>query len=439
MLLAYQLRIAWKSLRRNPVLSSLLIVGIALGIAVATTFVTAYYLMGKNPLPGKSETLHYVQIDAWNPDSEWDSDRPEEPPNQLTFRDATTLLASDVPARQTVNFRASLTVHPADDAKRPFRAETRVCTADFFTMFEVPFAHGGPWSPATDGVAEPVVVLDHAINLRLFGGENSVGQSVRIEDREFTVTGVLAPWRPTVKFYDTNNNDLGPPEEIYVPFSLTRPMEIESTGNSQGWKFYAGNEFEDFLESETIWLQMWVELPDRERRETYEAYLAAYVGEQKALGRHERPLNNRLRTLTEWLDHEEVVPDEAKTLLIVGLLFLVVCSVNLIGILLGKFLARAPEVGVRRALGASRRSVFVQHLLECELIGILGGTAGLGLSWVALQLINRMFAGVDFDLQIDPAMVGAAFALSLFAGLLAGIYPSWRVCRVAPATYLKLQ
>lgn len=439
MLLAYQLRIAWKSLRRSPVLSILLVVGIAVGIAVSTTFVTAYYLMGKNPLPGRSETLYYVQIDSWDPDNEWDSDQPGEPPSQLTFRDATALLASDIPARQTVNFRAKLTVHPADDAKRPFRADTRLCTGDFFAMFEVPFAFGGPWDANADRLGEPVVVLNHATNLKLFGGENSVGRSVRIEDRDFVVAGVLAPWRPTIKFYDTIQNELGAPEEIYVPFGLTRPMEIWTSGNTWVWNFYPGNEFEDFLESETVWLQMWVELPDRERREAYETFLAAYVGEQKALGRLERPMNNRLRTLTEWMDFQEVVPDEAKTMLVIGLLFLVVCSVNLIGILLGKFLARAPEVGVRRALGASRASVFLQHLLECELIGVLGGAAGLGLSWVALQLINRMFSGIDFDLQIDLPMVGAAFVLSLFAGLVAGIYPSWRICRVAPAAYLKLQ
>ena len=439
MLLAYQLRIAWKSLQRNPVLSSLLVIGIALGIAVATTFVTAYYMMGKNPLPGKSETVHYVQIDSWNPAKPWNDNLPEEPPDQLTFRDATALLASDIPARQTVNFRANLTVHPEDDEKRPFRAETRVCTSDFFPMFEVPFAFGGPWNAAADRAAEAVVVLDHATNLRMFGGEDSVGRSVRIEDRQFTVTGVLAPWRPTIKFYDTHNNELGPPEQLYIPFSLTRPMELSSTGNTFGWKFYPGREYEDFLQSETIWLQMWVELPDRRTRETYETHLAAYVGEQKAAGRFERPLNNRLRTLSEWLDFEEVVPNEAKMMLVIGVLFLVVCSVNLIGILLGKFLARAPEVGVRRALGASRASVFLQHLVECELIGLLGGVTGLGLSWIALRLINRMFAGIDFQLGIDLPMVGAAFALALFAGLVAGIYPSWRICRVAPATYLKLQ
>jgi putative ABC transport system permease protein len=140
----------------------------------------------------------------------------------------------------------------------------------------------------------------------------------------------------------------------------------------------------------------------------------------------------------EWLEREEVTPDQAKVMLIIGALFLIVCSVNLIGILLGKFLARAPEVGVRRALGASRGSVFMQHIVECELIGAIGGVIGLGLSMVVLRVINRWFNN-QFEFQLDLTMVLAATLLALAAGFIAGVYPSWRICRVAPATYLKIQ
>lgn len=436
---AYQLRIAWKSLQRSPVLSVLLVVGIALGIGVATAFVTTYYLMARDPLPGKSAALHRVQIDNWRPEAPWDDERPEEPPDQISYLDALNLMASDIPTRQSASFKASLTVHPSRRDERPYRAMTRLASRDFFAMFEVPFAQGGPWDEAADREAEPVVVLDHATNLRLFGGEPSLGRKVRIEDRDFTVVGVLAPWRPTVKFYDTSNDEFQEPEELYVPFNLVRPMEVETAGNTSGWKSYPGNEFEDFLQSEMIWIQMWVELPDATRQAAYRDWLDAYVREQQALGRLPREVNNRVRPMPEWLEVEEVVPDEATTLLVISLLFMVVCSVNLIGILLGKFLARAPEVGVRRALGASRASVFLQHVIECELLGLLGGVLGLGLSVLALAMINRLLADVTAPFHLDGAMVGAGLFLSLVAGLIAGVYPSWRICRVAPASYLKVQ
>ena len=254
---------------------------------------------------------------------------------------------------------------------------------------------------------------------------------------------MLDDWRPAVKFYDTNNFEFDEPEEIFVPLNFNRPLELYSAGNNMNWKFYAGSGYEDFLQSETIFTQMWVQLDTPRQREEYLAYLDAYTEGQRELGRFERPTNNRARPVMEWLRVQEVVPEEAKLMLIIAMLFLIVCSVNLIGILLGKFLARGPEIGVRRALGASKTSVFVQHLVECELIGLLGGLAGIGLSAVALELINGLFEGGDrgalFSFSLDLNMIGAGIFLSLIAGLIAGIYPAWRICRVAPATHLKLQ
>ena len=74
--------------------------------------------------------------------------------------------------------------------------------SDFFEMFHVPFRYGGPWTRETDAKLEQVIVLSEGINERLFGGRNSVGQTLRIETRDFRIVGVLAGWQPTVRMYD---------------------------------------------------------------------------------------------------------------------------------------------------------------------------------------------------------------------------------------------
>jgi putative ABC transport system permease protein len=438
-MLGYQIWMAWKSLRRNPVLSSLVIAGIALGIAVSTTFVTTYYVMAQNPIPHKSDQLFYVQVDNWEPNNPWRAEKPDEPPDQLNYRDAMALMESDIPTYKSAMFKAHLTVHPDADGQRPFRSMARLTFGDFFPMFDVPFVYGGGWGKAADEGPDPVVVLDAEINQRLFGGENSVGRTVRIEDRDFTVVGVLARWDPHPKFYDLTNATFAEPEAIYMPFHFAEAMEIQTAGNTNGWKFEPGNEYQDLLQAETLWIQMWAQLDDSTQRAAYASYMDAYVEEQQRLGRLQRPLNNRLRPVMEWLDANEAVPPQARTLLIIGVLFLIVCSVNLIGILLGKFLARAPEVGVRRALGASRRSVFLQHLVECEVVGVIGGLAGILLSIPTLRVINRMFFPNIELFSLDGNMVVAGLVLALLAGLLAGLYPAWRICRLPPAIHLKLQ
>jgi putative ABC transport system permease protein len=146
--------------------------------------------------------------------------------------------------------------------------------------------------------------------------------------------------------------------------------------------------------------------------------------------------NVKLRDVMAWLAHEDVVPDEANAMLINSVLFLVVCSVNLIGILLGKFLARAPEVGLRRALGASRRWIFVQHLLECALIGLIGCALGLGATFFGLDLIDRLFQ-VELGARLDLTMLAVAVGLALLSAAIAGMYPAWRICRIQPGAFLK--
>ena len=132
------------------------------------------------------------------------------------------------------------------------------------------------------------------------------------------------------------------------------------------------------------------------------------------------------------------MPSSVKAMSIVSLLFLLVCSLNLVGILLGKFLGRIPEVSVRRALGASRAQIFWQHVLECELIAIAGGALGTVLSMGILGLIARYLRNGE-ALRLDGEMLLVSLGLSLAAGLLAGVYPAWRVCTVPPAMQLKVQ
>src|SRR5512138_2799796 len=177
----HNLRIAWKSLKRNRALSMLIVAGIALGIAASTTFATVRHSFAKDPVPGKSRGgLYYVRMDSWDPAKPYPGPDPTSPPTQLTYRDMTGIMKSDVPKRQTGLFKTALYVFPDAKIGRPFRETIRLCFSDFFPMFDVPFRYGSGWDRKADAGPEPVVVLSAAMNDRLFGGANSVGKTVRI-------------------------------------------------------------------------------------------------------------------------------------------------------------------------------------------------------------------------------------------------------------------
>src|SRR5207247_9843665 len=120
-----------------------------------------------------------------------------------------------------------------------------------------------------------------------------------------------------------------------------------------------------------------------------------------------------------------------------SILFLVICALNLTGLLLGKFLARAPEVSVRRALGATRSDIFMQHIVECEIVGVSGGVIGMLLSLGVLKFIGKLITSTTV-MSLDLEMILAALFLSLVAGLIAGLYPAWRICTLQPAVQLKV-
>jgi putative ABC transport system permease protein len=114
-----------------------------------------------------------------------------------------------------------------------------------------------------------------------------------------------------------------------------------------------------------------------------------------------------------------------------------------VGLLLAKFLNAAPIAGVRRALGASRRDIFWQHLTESGVVALAGGLVGSLLGVAGIWALRAWYSRFEEDalraLPIDPNNFLLAVLIAVAAGLLAGLYPAWRIGRAAPASYLKVQ
>lgn len=435
---AYYLKLGWLSIRRNPFLSTLMIAAIAVGIGASMTIITVNYIMSSNPIPHKSDQLFYVQLDSWDPNNQEEDGY--EPPDQVTYLDAMALMKARKAFRQVASNRSGLVLEPQGDDERPFSVDTRDTWADFFPMFDLPFLYGSGWDDAADRNLERVVVLSRKINEQVFGGENSVGRSVRLNGMDFKVVGVLDEFEPVPKFYDVTNNAFGAAEDIYIPFNVAIEYQFSRNGNTNCWKSPDGEGFEAFLNSECVWIQFWAELRNDKEKQDYMDFLNAYVEEQKTLGRFPRALNNRLSDVMEWMQNQKVVEDDAQVMLGLSLLFLVVCLLNTIGLLLAKFMGKSTDISLRRALGASRSSLFVQHMIETGLIGLGGGVLGLGLTWLGLRGIEMLFEDMVKNLvRLDWVMVLTAICLAIVSALLAGLYPTWRACRITPASQLKIQ
>jgi putative ABC transport system permease protein len=435
---SYYLKLGWLSIRRNPLLSTLMIAAIAVGIGASMTTITINYIMSGNPIPQKSDQLFYVQLDSGDPYDEGDDGLRLS--DQVTYLDAMALMKAGKAYRQVASNRSYLVLEPPGEGEMPFTINARNTWADFFPMFDIPFIYGSGWDDSTDRNLERVVVLSKETNERIFGGEDPVGRNVRLNSLEFRVVGVLDDFQPVPKFYDVTNGAFNDPEDIYIPFNIAVEYEFGRDGNTSCWKPTDGDGFEAFLNSECVWIQFWAELRNEEEKQDYLAFLNAYVEQQKELGRFPRPLNNQLSDVMEWMESQEVVDDDAQVMLGLSFLFLAVCLLNTIGLLLAKFLGKSGDIGLRRALGGSRSNLFVQHLIESGLIGLGGGIAGLGLAWLGLQGVEMLFGDfVENMVDMDWVMVLIAIGLAIVSALLAGLYPTWRACQIEPASQLKEQ
>ncbi|HET9483780.1 MAG TPA: ABC transporter permease, partial [Xanthomonadales bacterium] len=323
-MLSYYFWLAARSLRRNAILTTLMVLAIALGIGASMTSLTVLRAMSGNPLPHKNEVLRRPQLDNWAPARGWNQNDPNDLPNLFTYQDAKALYEAQKGKHQAAMFPNVLSVEPSNREVKPYMGTVLFTHGDFFPMFDVPFIHGGGWSKAQDDGSARVAVLSRETSEKLFGSENPVGRTVRLGGEDFTVSGVMDRWNPRPHFYETSSGAFQTAEEIYLPFNIGIERELTSSANNNCWQD-PGNGYKAWLASDCIWISYWVELASASDAAEYKAFIDSYVQEQKKLGRFPRPLNNRLNSLSEWLEGQRVVSRDVRTQAWMSAAFLVVC------------------------------------------------------------------------------------------------------------------
>ncbi|HEU4850888.1 MAG TPA: ABC transporter permease [Telluria sp.] len=435
---SYYFKLGVRSLRRNPALTALMVLTLAVGVAASISTLTILHVMSGDPIPHKSDRLFVPLFDNGPLEGYTPGDRPGD--RQLSYKDVTNLLASGKGERRTAIYGIGLAVEPERKDLGAFNAQGLAPTRDFFAMFESPFRYGQPWGEAEDKAGADVVVLSRELSERLFGDVNPVGKRVTMTGFQYQVVGVLEKWKPVPRYYKIIGGPgaFGPEDEFYIPFNTAIRHEISHSGsmscnNSRdpGWQ--------GLLASECTWFQFWFETASASDRGELQNFLDNYAAEQRKLGRLMRNAKNELFNVMEWMEEMKVVGKDSRLSAWLAFGFLLLCLVNTMGLLLAKFSVRAAEVGIRRSLGASQRDIFTQFLVETGVIGLAGGVLGLLLALGSLALIASQSKGMATVAQMDWVMLAFTFVLSVAAAMVAGLLPTWRACQVTPAVQLKSQ
>ncbi|HEY6454953.1 MAG TPA: FtsX-like permease family protein [Steroidobacteraceae bacterium] len=437
----YYVALAVRSSSRSKSLTMLVIVLMSFGVAACMVCYAVFRITTGDPIPARSAKLYVPQVDNFGPIKSSSG----EPPDLLSYFDAMALWQAHGARRQTLVYPAKWGVESNNPLVPPMSLAGDAVTADFFGMFDVPFHFGTAWSAADDAQHATVAVISRALNQRLFGGQNSVGRTIRVDGLALRITGVLDRWNPKPRFFDVAGSgphsafdDAG---QIYVPF--TRAVDLKKVSptwycSKNGINPDIAN-WNSFLHSECAWISAWVELPTTADVQRYTEFLRNYASEQQRTGRFAWDPNTRLRNLLDWLAFERVVPESSTLSMTVSSSFLVIALVNVIGLMLARFMRRAAEIGVRRALGASRWAIYRQFLTEAATIGLAGGLFAIALTLLGLWSLGWLFEpGIAHLVHVDASLVAGTVLLAIGTTLVASLYPTWRAARVQPAWQIKI-
>jgi putative ABC transport system permease protein len=296
--------------------------------------------------------------------------------------------------------------------------------SSFFKIFSVKFIEG---SPARFGSSNEMVVT-RDLAKRFFGDQHAMGKILIVNNTEYKITGVCenVPENSHFKFgslvshYDPRRNarENFTSFDSYIYFKL-RPGADAAALEAKFPKMvddYASGEIERDLG------KSWTDY--KKEGNGYRYFL------QPLASIHLDPLN---------LEFQMKPSGNITTiyiLIFVAILILVIACINFMNLATARSAERAKEVGVRKVMGSIRKQLITQFLTESFILSAIGVVAGVGIIMLALPYFNS-FTQKQLELPFDIISIGGLLLLTVFVGLLAGIYPSFVLSSFNPVVVMK--
>ena len=404
-------RIAFGQIRANALRSVLTALGVIIGIVAVTLMGTAIngIDIGFNrSLAMLGEDVLYVQRWPWRRVDDW-WNYVNRPPLEVETAERLNRVIEATPGSLL-----EVAVPVATRGTSVRAGELRLggvmlfgTTGDYARIVTTDVAEGRMFNDVEASVGRPVCVLGSAVAENLFPGRSALDQQVQIRGERYTVIGVLAKQGEFLGLFSFDN-------QIVAPLNTVR----RQTGIRAN-------------------LDLRVKVRDKTKLAAAEEELIGAMRRVRGQlpGERDNFSVNQQQAFKEQLD--PVKAGIALAGLFITGLSLFVGAIGIMNITFVSVKERTKEIGTRKALGARRRTILLQFLIEAVSICLIGGLVGLGVTLAASLVLATLLPALP--IAFSPGLMAVSVLVSILTGVVSGFAPAWGASRLDPVVALRYE